>query len=94
VAAIRPWTWIAALPRPDGTIADGRAKADLDPASPWRAERWAGQRFNEKWAAIIGAWTNLLAPQEPTELTITSTADNTSVGQVVLGRTTAYSRPA
>ena len=90
----RPWTWITALPRADDDVSDRWLRDDLDPANPWRAEQWAQRRFNEKWAAIIAAWTDLLAPQDRTELTVTSTADNRPVGQIVLGRTNAYSRPA
>jgi SIR2-like domain len=90
----RPWTWIAALPRADDEVTDRRARDDLDPANPWRAEQWAQRRFNERWAAIIAAWTDLVAPHERTELTITSATGNSPVGRVVLGRTNAYSRPA
>lgn len=90
----RPWTWLAALPRVEGDVTDRRARDDLDPASPWRAEQWAQRRFNERWATIIAAWTDLLAPQDRTEFIITSPADNSPIGRIVLGRTNAYSRPA
>jgi hypothetical protein len=88
----RPYTWIAPLPRPAQPSTAKRA--DLDPASPLRAEWWAKRRFNEKWAAIIDAWVSLLAPSDPTEVSVTAPGTNTSVGHIVLGRSSAYSRPA
>lgn len=90
----RPWTWITALPRADGDATDRRARDDLDPASPWRAEQWAQRRFNERWAAILAAWTDLLAPNDRTEYTIASPADDSPIGRIILGRTNANSRPA
>lgn len=88
----RPYTWIAARPSSDQHRPARRA--DLDPASPWRAERWAKRRFNERWATIIEAWTSLLAPRDPTALTVSSLNTVADLGRVVLGRTNAYSRPA
>ncbi|GAA4362985.1 SIR2 family protein [Nocardioides caricicola] len=73
---------------------------EVDPANPWRAEVWAKRRFNEKWAAIIGVWSGLLAPDDATVLTSLPQADSggrPSVRpglRIVLGRTNAYSRPA
>lgn len=88
----RPYTWVAARPSADERRPAKRA--DLDPASTWRAQRWAKRRFNEKWAAIIEAWTTLLAPRDPTELTVRTQDEGADLGRIVLGRTNAYSRPA
>jgi hypothetical protein len=90
----RPWTYIDPLPRTDDDGGDERAREEHDPASPWRAERWAQQRFNENWAAIIVGWTGLLAPEIITTLSVPSPANGEPTGTVVLSRTNAYSRPA
>jgi hypothetical protein len=88
-----PSTWIEPLPRP--LDPDTPRATDIDPADKWRAERWATRRFNEKWAAIIRAWTTLLAPEEPTLLSPKPMSSSRQPsGRVLLGRTNAYSRPA
>lgn len=88
-----PNTWIEPLPRP--LDPDTPGATDIDPADQWRAERWATRRFNEKWAAIIRAWTKLLAPEEPTLLSLEPMSSSQQPsGRVLLGRTNAYSRPA
>lgn len=89
----RPWTWIAPLPEPGTEVGDPRRRDDLDPASPWRSEVWAKRRKNETWATLIAAWSALLAPREPTELTINSTG-GVQLGRIIIGHTNAYSRPA
>ena len=91
----RPWllfkpdTWIASLPRSPQS-----KRTQLDPADPLRAQWWAKRRFNEKWAGIINAWVSVLAPNDPTEITILAPGTTSSVGRVILGRSSAYSRPA
>lgn len=88
----RPWTWVSPLARPEERAETNRV--EFDPASPWRAEHWAKRKRNEDWAAIIAAWSALLAPQERTTLSIHGVGGASSVGSIVLGRTNAYSRPA
>lgn len=90
----QPWTWVSSLPRPEHRIDGPPPQPETDPASPWRNERWAQRRKNETWAAIIAAWTSVLAPSEQTELTIRSIEGDNTVGHIVLSRTNAYSRSA
>ncbi|MFI2838311.1 SIR2 family protein [Mycolicibacterium sp. PDY-3] len=89
----RPWTWIAPLPEPETDVGNHHRRGDLDPAGPWRSEIWAERRKNETWAALIAAWSALLAPRAPTKLTINSTV-GAPIGSIVIGHTNAYSRPA
>lgn len=87
-----PFTWLSPLPRPQDA---GQGNSDeFDPASPWRAERWTQRRFNEKWAAIIKAWTELIAPTPVTDLVVPGPSEGASAGTIRIGRTNAYSRPA
>jgi hypothetical protein len=88
-----PYTWIQPPARDKDTPI---TKSEVvDPANQWRAERWAKRRFNEQWAAMIQAWTTLIAPEDSTVLAIPSgdPPDERST-RVLLGRTNAYSRPA
>jgi hypothetical protein len=80
----RPWTWIAPLPQPEKEVGDPRRQDGLDPASPWRSEVWAKRRKNETWATLIAAWSALLAPGEPTELSINSTV-GVPLGRIIIG---------
>lgn len=89
----RPWTWIAPLPEPEAEVGDPRRRDDLDPANPWRSQVWAKRRKNETWAALIAAWSELLAPRQPTELPINSTV-GVQLGRITISQTNAYSRPA
>lgn len=89
----KPWTWIASLPRPENEGRGTAQRAELDPASAWRSEVWAQRRQNEVWAALIAAWSELVSPDEQTELTVNSLT-GTPLGRIVIGRTNAYSRPA
>jgi hypothetical protein len=89
----RPWTWIAPLPEQVKEVGDPGRRDELDPASPWRSEVWAKRRRNETWAALIAAWSTLLAPAERTELTINSKV-GVPLGRIIVGHTNAYSRPA
>jgi hypothetical protein len=86
-----PRTWVSGLPR------DGRSLAPQgDPASAWRKERWVNRR-NERWAAIIDAWANSIAPANRTEVPVLphGLSERDLVGgQFVLGHVTAYSREA
>lgn len=87
-----PFTWLSPLSRPE----NGRQENvdEFDPANPWRAERWTQRRFNERWAAIIKAWTDLIAPTPVTDLVVPGPSEGASAGTVRIGRTNAYSRPA
>lgn len=88
-----PRTWVSALPPTD------RARGMGDPASAWRKERWVKRR-NERWAAIIDAWSKVLAPDVRSEVPVLPSSSsgaalgNTVGGSFVLGSTTAYSREA
>ncbi len=86
-----PFTWLSPLPRPDETAP---AEEQIDPANPWRAELWAQRRFNERWAAIIKAWTELIAPTSVTAVELPGPSGAPSAGTITVGRTNAYSRPA
>ncbi|UOY03223.1 SIR2 family protein [Blastococcus sp. PRF04-17] len=87
-----PSTWIQPLP---GEVeSDALPSRDADPADSWRVQRWAERRFNEKWADMLRAWTTLLAPEDPTLLTVpAATPGGVPTARVLLGRTNAYSRP-
>lgn len=85
-----PRTWVSPLPPAN------RRRGVGDPASAWRKEQWVNRR-NEKWAAIIDAWAKALAPHDRTEVAVLPsglTERDLVGGQVILGRTTAYSREA
>ena len=89
----KPWTWLTPLPRPQAEDSYVAGPARLDPANPKRSEMWAQRRKNETWAALIGAWSEVLSPDDRTEFTVSSPAGD-PVGRIVIGRTNAYSRPA
>ncbi len=90
-----PYTWVSTPPPSDEHDVDDRTRALADPANAWRSEQWAQRRQNETWAAIIGAWSGLLAPDQPTVLTVPGTASrHESAGSITIGRTNAWSRPA
>lgn len=71
----------------------GSGPSQLDPANAKRSDMWAQRKKNETWAALIGVWSEVLAPVDRTEFTLNS-PDGRPAGRIVLGRTNAYSRPA
>jgi len=85
-----PHTYVSPPQIPIDTV-----RGQGDPASAWRKERWVNRR-NEKWAAILSAWAQLLAPDERTVITVLGPDDRRDIpgGQFVLSKTTAYSRVA
>jgi hypothetical protein len=83
----RPNTWV----EPPQTPVEHR---ELDPATPWVNERWARRRRNEVWAELIGVWSELIAPDDPTVLTLAGQNDTDEpIARVELGRINAFSRP-
>lgn len=94
-----PFTWA----EPTAEMAEaGRQRSPqrpLDPAAPWIAERWAQRRRNEKWADILAAWAEALAPRSGSCLVYAlprAVADRPAAvgGSFELGSITAYSRRA
>ena len=86
-----PHTWVSPLERQDGST-----RATGDPAAAWRKERWVNRR-NERWAAIIGAWAQAIAPDPETTIAVLPEAfpqPDLVGGRFVLAQTTAYSRVA
>lgn len=86
-----PHTWVSA--QQQRTDARG---GQADPASAWRKERWVNRR-NEKWAAILSAWAQLLAPDDETAIPVLAPDEarrDRTGGQFTLAKTTAYSRVA
>jgi hypothetical protein len=87
-----PHTWVSPL----GRQAVASRPAAGDPASAWRKERWVNRR-NERWAAIIGAWAQVIAPEHETRISVLSDGlpqHDLVGGEFVLAQTTAYSRVA
>lgn len=85
-----PATWVSPLNEAQRRSASG------DKAAAWRKERWVNRR-NERWAAIIDAWAQAIAPEDPTTFPAVpnSAADASAAwGDFEIGRPTAYSRVA
>lgn len=69
--AFEPFTWVQ-LPRKEEKAAESEAETEEipalfrrgDPVGDWRRERWTN-RYNPKWAKIVGAWAALLAGDAP-----------------------------
>jgi hypothetical protein len=84
---LRPHTWVES---PGNPVAD----RELDPATPWVNERWALRRRNEFWAELIKVWSELIAPEDRTVLTLAGLAGvSEPIARVEIGRINAFSRP-
>jgi hypothetical protein len=79
-----PFTWVQ---RPEEHL-------HPDPVAPWLRERWWSRR-NKEWAAMVGAWARLLAPEEHTRVHSWGLNDDTSGinAAFTIGKLTAWSRP-
>lgn len=87
-----PHTWVS---QPEHGTGSTRGHAG-DPAAAWRKERWVNRR-NERWAAIIGAWAEAIAPDPETTVAVLPEGlpqHNLVGADFVLAQTTAYSRVA
>ena len=87
-----PHTWVSP---PEGGKGPGRVAVG-DAASAWRKERWVNRR-NERWAAIIGAWASIIAPDPQTTVPALPPGlpyHDLVGGDFILAQTTAYSRVA
>jgi hypothetical protein len=58
-----PTTWVERLHTEDGIVTK-------DAATDWRTQRWAQRRFNAKWVPIIDTWVHLIAPTNPTSISL------------------------
>lgn len=94
-----PSTWTERTAEMARASRQGPRQIPRDPAASWVAERWARRRRNEAWAAILGAWSEALAPRTgscvvhalPRAL---SEVPGAVGGSFTLGDITAYSRKA
>lgn len=86
----RPGTWLEPTEIDRAVGAGGR---ELDPATGWANERWARRRRNEFWAALIKVWSELIAPDDQTVLTLAGPSGRDGIARVEIGRVNAFSRP-
>jgi hypothetical protein len=89
-----PWTYVDRPPKVEGDERPRRSRfAAPDGAAAWVKDRWVTRR-NKVWANALGAWAELLVPEE----TVTVSApviDNsrTVAATFTIGQQTAFSRP-
>jgi hypothetical protein len=89
-------TWIddVVLDEDEDEEADDERRSRLDPAREWRRERWVPRRTNERSAALFDEWSRVIAPEDPTMLTLADTPAGGQFAEIRLGRINAFSRPA
>lgn len=88
-----PSTFVDAPPRVEGEERPRRSRFAPDAAADWVRERWVSRR-NKVWATALGAWAELLVPEE----TVTVSAPHIDNSRLVaanftIGQLTAFSRP-
>jgi NAD-dependent SIR2 family protein deacetylase len=89
-----PWTFVDPPPRVEGEEWKPRSHfVAPDAAAAWVKERWATRR-NAAWATAIGAWADLLVPEE-TAIVSAPFIENSRLvaASFTLGQRTAYSLP-
>jgi hypothetical protein len=91
---VEPWTFVDPPPRVEGAERPRRSRFSApDSAAAWVKERWATRR-NKVWAAAVGAWADILVPDETVTFSAPSIDDSRVVASFTVGQQTAFSRPA
>jgi len=94
-----PFTWVEATAEMAEAARAAARDRPIDPSAPWNTERWVRRRFNEKWATIVAAWAQALAPHTPSTVihalprAVADLPDAVG-GAFQIGHVTAYSREA
>jgi hypothetical protein len=89
-----PWTFVDRPPRVEGEEPLKRSSPSApDGAAAWVKERWVSRR-NKVWASALGAWAELLVPEETATFFAPQIENSRLVAaSFTIGQQTGFSRP-